>query len=920
MSEQVTSATLSTRFVARERELAQVQTFLDRTLAGQGQVCFVIGEAGAGKTALVTEFARRAQDAHSDLLVAIGTCNAQTGIGDPYLPFREVLGLLTGDVEAKLTQDIITRENAGRLRSFLRVSGQALVDLGPDLIDILVPGVGLVTRAGAFLAGEVGWLDRLQELTQRQAMRGGGAGIEQPRIFEQYTQVLQALAAQQPLMLVMDDLQWADVSSISLLFHLGRRVGGSRVLIVGTYRPEDVAVGRAGQPHPLEGVTSEFKRYLGDIWVDLGEAEKAEGRGFVDALLDTEPNRLGEDFRQALFRHTGGHPLFATELLRDMQERGYLLQDEHGQWVEGPTLEWSTLPARVEGVIETRIGRLEAELREALTVASVEGEEFTAQVVARVQQVSDRQLVRRLTQELDKQHRLVREQKVMRLGRQRLSLYRFRHNLFQRYLYNHLGQTEREFFHEDVGRVLEELYGDRTEEIAVQLARHFQEAGIAEKAIDCLLQVGNRAIRMSANEEAIAHITQGLALLETLPDTPARAQQELALQLALSVPLAITKGFADPEVEQAYTRARELCGLIDETPELHAVLVSLHRFYATRAESRMALEMAEQEMRLAQSVQDPALLMGAHVSVGAALLWLGEFAPAREHLEQSIALYDPQQDHTFFLPDDPGVSAYSFTAWALWFLGYPDQASKRSRQALTVAQELSNPFVLVAATNFTVGLQLFRRDRQGVRERVEVIIQLSTELGTPSYWLWGIIFQGLVMAEEGQAEEGIDQMLLGPAIMSSMGVGLMRPNILALLAEVYGKVGQVEEGLTALAEALDLVDETEHRLFEAELHRLKGELLLMQDAAESDTSATLSTRAEACFRQAIGVARRQSAKSLELRAATSLSRLLQKQGKVEEARQMLAEIYGWFTEGFDTLDLEDARALLEELGAGSGVP
>jgi adenylate cyclase len=423
-------------FVARERELNQLNMFLDRALAGQGQVVFVIGEAGAGKSTLVAEFARRAQETNPDLLVAVGQGDAQTGAGDPYLPFREVLGQLTGDVEAKLAQGAITQENAGRLRDFFRVSGQALLDLGPDLIDIFVPGAGLVTRAGTLLAGKTGWLDRLEDLTERKTTTaspamssgrgpstGSGQGLDQSRIFEQYTNVLHALAAERPLILVVDDLQWADAASIDLLFRLGRRTGDSSILLIGAYRPAEVALGRGGRPHPLEGVTSEFKRYFGDVAVDLGHADATMGQQFVDALLDTEPNRLDEHFRQALFQHTGGHPLFTVELLRDMQARGNLVRDAAGVWVEGSALNWRALPARVEGVIEKRIGRLDGELHEALTTASVEGEQFTVEVVAQVQGVAARELVRRLSREVDKQHRLVRAQGSQYLGNQRLSRY-----------------------------------------------------------------------------------------------------------------------------------------------------------------------------------------------------------------------------------------------------------------------------------------------------------------------------------------------------------------------------------------------------------------------------------------------------------------------------------------------------------------
>ena len=362
-------------------------------------MCFVTGEAGAGKTALVTAFARQAQEAQSELVVAIGNCNAQTGIGDPYLPFRELLALLTGDVEAKLRQGAITEGNASRLKGLLRTSGQVLVDLGPDLIDILVPGAGLATRAGTLVAEKAGWMEHLAELTEQKA--ANGASPDQNRIFEQVTDVLIALAARHPLLLVLDDLHWVDASSLELMFHLSRRIADSRILLVGTYRPDDVGLGRGGERHPLEPVLNEMKRYLGEIQINLGQTEADEGRQFVDALLDAEPNRLGESFRTALYQHTQGHALFMTELLRDLQERGDLVQDQAGRWVAEAGLDWDVLPARVEGVIGERIGRLEDELREILTVGSVEGENFTAQVIARVQDVNERQLVRDLAQVLE---------------------------------------------------------------------------------------------------------------------------------------------------------------------------------------------------------------------------------------------------------------------------------------------------------------------------------------------------------------------------------------------------------------------------------------------------------------------------------------------------------------------------------------
>jgi ABC-type oligopeptide transport system substrate-binding subunit len=562
-------------FVAREGELAGLQRFLDSAFSGHGQVCFVAGEAGSGKTALVTEFARRAEESRTDLLVAIGNCNAQSGIGDPYLPFREVLALLTGDVEAKLARGAISRETADRLRGFLRVSGEALVELGPDLINLFVPGAGLVTRAAAFAADQAGWLAKLERLMERKAAEPVDAGLEQTRIFEQYTNVLKALAAQRPLVLVVDDLHWADASSIGLLFHLGRRIEGSRILAVGMYRPEEVALGREEERHPLDKVLSELKRYYGDISLDLDKARETEGLRFVEALLDTESNQLRAGFRQALFNHTGGHPLFTIELMRDLQEKGDIVQDEQGRWIEGSELDWETLPPRVEGVIEERIGRLEAELRDTLSAASVEGENFTAQVIARVQEIRERQLLRRLSGELEKRHRLVTERGEVKLGGQFLSRFQFAHALFQQYLYNDLGAGERRLLHGEIGRVLEELYEGHTEEITPQLAHHFAEAAEGEKAIGYLLEAGDRARMVYAQTEAIDYYQRALVFLREQgePERAARTLMKLGLTYDTAFDFrrarrAYDEGFA------LWQRAGQIQPRVPRSPAPHALRVS----------------------------------------------------------------------------------------------------------------------------------------------------------------------------------------------------------------------------------------------------------------------------------------------------------------------------------------------------------
>jgi DNA-binding SARP family transcriptional activator len=893
-------------FVARERELAQLGGFLDLALRGRGRVVFVTGEAGSGKTALLQEFTRRAEAAHPELVVATGNCNAHTGIGDPYLPFREILGLLTGDVQSQWVAGAMTREHALRLWNTLPLTAQALVETGPDLIDTFLPGPALVDRVRTRDAGGAVWLTALHEIVQRNATSSVGRGPQQSDLFEQYNRVLHTLASQVPLVLVVDDLQWADLGSISLLFHLGRQLPGPRMLIVGAYRPEEVAIGRDGERHPLEPLGNEFRREFGDIAVDL---DRAESHHFVEAFLDSEPNGLEVDFRQRLYQQTGGHPLFTVELLRGMQERGDLVRDPEGRWIEAPALDWETLPARVEAASAERIGRLARPLQAMLQVASVEGEDFTAEVVARVLGTGEREVVQSLSRELDRQHRLVRAQSIQRLGAQRLSRYRFRHDLFQKYLYDSLDQVERAYLHEDVGNALERLYGGHAGEIAVQLARHFQEARITEKAVGYLRQAGERAVQLSAYEEGVTHLTRGLALLATLPDSPQRAEEELALQLALGLAWQGTKGPQTGIAKEAFSRARELSQLMGKTEQLCRVLGDLAVHHYVRAEHRTALEFGEQALSLAQQADDPVLVLLGHWYLGVVSFCMGEYAASLTHLEQVISVYDPQQHHHALIllrGSDAGTGALAYSACCLWCLGYPDQALRRSEEALALARELDHAFSL--ADVLCYGGCVFsklRRDGQALQVSAEELIRVSKKEGGVRNWLaagTGFLGEALVML--GQVEEGIAQMHEGMDAQESQGIRCQLPGTLCTLAEAYAREGHPEQGLATLTEALAVVGETDQRQWEPELYRLRAELLLTRGD---------NGQAEASFRKGIEVARQQQARSWELRATVGLCRLLREQGRPEEARQLLAEVYGWFTEGFDTPDLREAKALLDEL-------
>ncbi len=896
-----------TPFVARQRELAHLAQWLGVALRGEGRVGFVVGEPGSGKTMLLQEFARRAMTAHPELVVAWGSGNAYSGLGDAYLPFLEALRMLSGDVASRLAGGGISPEHGRRLWGALPTVVQALVREGPELIDLLVPGEGLLARARAFAPTGAPWRTRLEELLKRKAASPPRADLQQTDLFEQYTHVLQALARERPLLLVLDDLQWADAGSISLLFHLGRRLAGSRVLVLGAYRPEEVALGRGGERHPLEAVLHEFQSTWGAMWVDLGEAQ---GREFVDALVDSEPNALGDDFREGLYQRTGGQALFTVELLRGLQERGDLVRDAGERWVEGPSVDWDRLPSRVEGVVAERIERLPEELREVLSVASVEGEEFTAEVLTGVQGVKGQEVVRSLSGPLSKRHRLVSAEDVRRLGERRLSRYRFRHFLFQRYLYQGLDEVERTHLHEAVGNALEALYGAtpstvitlasagrRDEEnlsavkaaysglagevaaLAPQLARHFEAAGLTEKAVSYLQQAAERtALSLLGYEEAIVHLTRGVSLLQELPGTLDRARTELVLQLMLACEFAAVRGLASPEYGRACARAYELARRIGEARLIFTALANVATVHRNRAELRLSRQLEEQLLDLARR-ELPQWLDGAHTLLGHSLFRCGEFAAARWHLEQA--------------PRSQG--ALDHLAYVRWYMGYPDQA-------LRMSWDVSALFGDQPATRSVV--HQLRREVCATLDAAQALAE-ATDVLLSFRRPWAMICLGWVHAQSGQAERGITEMRQGAADFEAQGFLVTRSQCLALLAEGYALAGRPEEGLAAVAEALEHVKRTEERYYEAELHRLRGELLHMQRADPEEV--------EDSYRQAIAVAQRQEAKSWELRATMSLARLLRDQGRAAEARVMLAAIYGWFTEGFDTPDLRDAKVLLEEL-------
>lgn len=903
-------------FVGRQAELAQLDDRLEGALTGGGQVVFVTGSPGSGKTALISEFIDRAMRTHTRLIPVLGGCNVYTGISDPYLPFLEIMGLLTGDMRVIPSGLPISPRFTRRLLALLPAAVQALVEVGPDLINRMVPGASLVERVLAASRGRGDWLEKLQGLIENQSSTMEGENIQQINLFDQYTRVLHTLASLHPLILVIDDLQWADTGSISLFYHLARRIRGSRIMLVGAFRQEDVDLGRDGVRHPLEPIVSELQGDYGEVQINL---DQSDGRGFVKALLDSEPNRLSPSFRDLLFSHTVGHPLFTIELLRSLQERGELVQDEHGCWTEGKTFSWDKLPTKVEAVISERVGRLPPDLYRALEVASVEGEEFTAEVVARVAAVDEGYLVQQLSEQLDRKHHLVAAGHPRRLNGQRISPYQFRHQLFQTYLYESLDDVERTYYHEQVGGTLESFYQGHPEEMKenlFKLARHFQEAEMPQKAINYLRLSGEEAERLSASEEAIAQFRNALELCMKMKQTPKRDQIEMGLIMALGAQLIATRGYSSVEVEQIYTRADQLCREMIENQDdtswivsqIFPALLGLGAFYGHQARYQAAGEIYDQFFTLARSSRDPEAMLIAKWSSAYLLVHTGDFPSARSQLEEVFEGYEPHKHQRLItvFTLDMGVSCLSWLSWALFFLGFPDQAFQRSREAIALARQISHPFSLAVALSVATLLHAYAHDADRTRELAEEAIDICHQKGFTFWFGVASTLRGLVLAWQGEYEQGISLMREGEYIWRASGAVIGLPEHLILLAEVMGYAGRVEDGLKALDEALEMISQSGETIYLAELHRTRGELLLKHPNPNP-------AEAEACFREAIEIARMQKAKTLELRATTSLSSLLSEQGRRDEASTILVNIVQRFTEGFQTHDYESASDLLRKL-------
>jgi class 3 adenylate cyclase/predicted ATPase len=694
--------------------------------------------------------------------------------------------------------------------------------------------------------------------------------------------ILVRIAAQQPVLFVVEDLHWVDPTTLEFLSLLVDQGPTARIFALFTFRP-DFAPPWTGRSHLTHMTLPRLPR-----------RQAAEMTGQM-----ARSKALPAEVVEQVVAKTDGVPLFVEELTKMVLESGLLQEREECYELTGP-LPPLAIPTTLHDSLMARLDRL-ATVKSLAQLGATLGREFSYALLQAVAPWDEATVRRGL-------HQLVEAEFLYQRGLPPQATYLFKHALIQEAAYQSLLRSTRQQYHQRIAQALEARFPELRETQPELLARHYTEAGLREQAIAYWQSAGQRSIARSAYVEAINQLSTGLESLKVLPETPERIAHELTLLMALGRALIATKGYGASEVGATYTRARALCQQGVQNPQLFPALFGLWQFYVLQAELPLARELGMQLLALAQHLQDSAYVLEAHRSLAFTLFSLGEMAAARAQAEQGIALYHPPTHHAHVLTygQDPGTSCLAYAALALWYLGYPEQARQRCHEMLKLAHELSHPFSLAHALYFGSLLHQHRREVHEARECAEAAIALAIEHGFALYEVRGRLQRSWALTEQGQLAEGIDQMRQSLTAYRGTGSGLVLPYFLARLAEACGKEKRSEVGLHLLDEALTSVDKHGERWWEAELHRLKGVLRLQQAVPDAE-------QAESCFQQALNVAYRQQAKSLELRAAMGLARLWQHQGKRAEARALLAPIYGWFTEGFDTVDLQEAKVLLEEL-------
>jgi predicted ATPase/DNA-binding SARP family transcriptional activator len=828
--------------IGRAREWEQLHDAWQRATDGGPHFVLVTGEAGVGKSRLAEEF----------LLWA-----SQQGVVTAKTRSYAAEGQLS---LAPVTEWLRSEGLRSKLRYLDKVWLTEVTRLLPELLAE---------------QPELPHYEPVTEYGQRQ------------RFFEALAHAI--LITSQPLLLLIDDLQWCDQETFEWLHFLLRFAPTAQLLVVGCAREEELPA-----HHPLRTLLLHLRNTMSVTEITLEPLDAAETVKLGSQVAKRE---LDLDEGLHLFHETGGYPLFVVEMARADLERGAVRLPEADRTHRQPPLEDArTLPPRVHAVLVGRLLQLSVSAREFVELAATIGREFTLDLLITVSNADANSAVRALDELWHK--RIVREHGA--------NSYDFTHDKLREVAYGEISAPQRRMLHRRIAQALEAIYAEDLDSVSGQIASHHERAGMIEQALPYYQRATAVAQRVYANEDAISLLSRSLELLELLPAGSKRDKQELSLQLALAPLYRVAKGWATPELERVLDRALALCDTVGDDAQRAETLYGLQSVYVVQARLERVQMVSDELHTLYQRSLGTAPPF-ADMMLAGARLHLGRITDANAQFAEIIAAHDP--DQILHIQESQGSNyaahARAWQAHALWCLGYPQQALSRGLDAVKLVQDLDQPFNQALVSAYLALLQQLRADEAVAREHAEQALALASKYQAPYYRAWASILVSYALALEQPNEERIGRLRGSITEFKASSARLRLPYYLSLLAHVSGKAGRAEEGLTSIDEALSEARTHNERWWDAELHRLRGELLLMHGADASDVEAALL--------RAISIARSQQARSLELRATMSLARLWVAQNRPDDARGRLGDVYSWFTEGFDTPDLQAARLFLAQL-------
>ena len=847
-----------TALVGREEELELLLRRWSRAKRGEGQVVLLSGEAGIGKSRLTAALLERLSgEAHTRLRYFCSPQHTDSA-------FYPIIGQM--ERAAGLAHDDKPQAKLDKLDAVLAQTSTSTEDAALFAEMLSLP------NDGRYPALELAPEQRRQ------------------RTLEALTSQLAGLGRQQPVLMIFEDAHWVDPTSLEVLGRTVDRIKTLPALLIVTSRPEFNAPW-VGQSH----VTSLTLNRLGE----------REAAAIIARLAGNKA--LPADVLAEIVERTDGIPLFVEEMTKavlEAESEGAARRTVAA--VPSPAL---AVPASLHASLMARLDRL-GPAKEVAQIGAAIGREFSHALLASVARKSEAELGSALD-------RLVQAGLLFRQGVPPQASYLFKHALVQDAAYGTLLREPRRALHARIAEAIESQFAETAESRPEILAHHCTEAGLIEKAAGLWGKAGQRSLDRSALAEAAAQFTRALEQIATLPGTPALRREQIKLQVALITPLIHVKGYAAAETKAAAEQARlliEQAEALGEPPEDPLLLFSvLYAFWVANLvafNGDVICDLAAQFLALAEKQRATVPLMIGHRLMGTSLLHAGDIAEAREYLDQAIALYDPAEHRPLAtrFGQDVGVAALSYRSWALWLLGYPEAALRDADDALKMAREIGQAATLMYALyHVTIPYTLCGNYAAAAALAQELVV-VAEDKGSPFWKAYGMMNQGGVLALTGRASDAIEMLISGIAAHRTTGATIWMPFFLPHLARAHAELGQFEEAWRCIGEAMTAAETTKEKWCEAEIHRTAGEIALM--SPEPDAA-----KAQAYFERALSVARAQQAKSWELRAAMSMARLWRDQGKRDEAHDLLAPVYGWFTEGFDTLDLKEAKALLGELQA-----